>query len=93
MRAPDGGFRLWLYPPYETGIQPWPCRGPGCASLTRATRCFVVAVGLDLDLRDLEAAEHRRPWRPERRPCPGEASLGAVPPWTRRTGDRCGEAG
>ncbi|TQD50903.1 hypothetical protein FKV25_03065, partial [Lysobacter aestuarii] len=66
---------------------------PGCTSLARAAWGDAVAVVLDLDLRDIEAAEHRRPSRPERRPCPGEASLGAVPPWTRRTGDRCGEAG
>ncbi|TQD51470.1 hypothetical protein FKV25_01220, partial [Lysobacter aestuarii] len=69
---------------------------PGCASLTQATRrvavAVAVAVDLVLDLRDFEAVEHRRPWRPERRPCLSEASLGAVPPRPRRTGDRCGEA-
>ncbi|TQD51107.1 hypothetical protein FKV25_02270 [Lysobacter aestuarii] len=77
----DGGYRLRLDPPYE------------------ATRRVAVAVAvaveldLDLDLRDFEAAEHRRAWRPKRRPCLSKASLGAVPPWPRSTGHRCGEAG
>ncbi|KAB8190207.1 hypothetical protein FKV24_008830, partial [Lysobacter maris] len=47
---------------------------------------------LTLTFSGLKPAAHRRGRRPQRRPCLSAASLGAVPPASRRTGDRGGAA-